>query len=189
MCASALLTYRDSAAAPREECVGSMLLRRAAPATPKPDPALAALHWFVGSWRCKGQALPGPSSPGHATVADIRVQPDLGGFWLNVRYTERKTAANPHPAAGIVHWGYDGEQKKLVSGSVGNAGDYATQVSSGWQGDSLVWEGSVHTGTATLPGRDTFTRRGKNTAVHAGSLQVEGNWQKVDEETCSRVKG
>ena len=154
----------------------------------RPDPALDALRWFLGTWRCKGQASAIPTSPAHPTAADVHVATELGGFWIGIHYAERKTAANPHPNAGIVHWGYDGETKKLVAGSVGNVGAYAIQASTGWQGDTLVWEGPFHTGGATIQGRDTFVRKGR-AVVHTAELQIDGNWQKVDEETCTRNAG
>lgn len=162
----------------------------AAPAMPTPNPALAQLKYFDGTWHCKGQVFPGAMGPAHATTATVHAKWDLNDFWLGVRYAEAKTAANAHPYTGAFQWGYDGEGKRFISGGVGNMGDYATQASPGWEGDKLIFTGHSHgMGPAPLLARDTFSKKDANTFVHSGEYQnATGGWDKADEEECTRAK-
>ena len=163
-----------------------LLIAAASFAQPASD-QLKSLNGFVGTWKCTGMAFASDMGPEHATTATVTGKWILNGKWLEVRYTENKTAKNPQPFAVVAFWGWDEGQKKLVAGSVDNMGGYAVQSSSGWDGDSLVFEGPAHMGPTAPNGRDTFTRSGKSKMTHSFAIPDNaGGWKKFDEETCRK---
>jgi hypothetical protein len=153
---------------------------------PKPSPALRALDYFKGTWKCEGIAFANPMMKEHKTSGTATAAWDLGNYWLAVRYTETKTAANAWPIDVKMFWGYDPTMKKLVSGNLDNMGGYGTSESDGWKGDVISWTGPVHMGGPTMQ-RDTFTRKTANQMTHTGEYEMSGKWSKADEETCNRV--
>jgi hypothetical protein len=149
--------------------------------------SLKDLDPFVGTFKCTGMAFASDMGPEHATRATVTGKWTLGGKWLQVRYTEVKTAKNPHPFDVIAYWGYDEGTKKLVATSMDNMGGYALEDSTGWTGDQLVFSGTGHMGTMTMQGRDNFGRKGKNQITHSFEVQDNaGGWKKLDEETCKK---
>ena len=148
---------------------------------------LKSLSGFVGNWKCSGKAFASDMGPEHPTTAGVTGKWTLNAKWLDVRYTEDRTAKNPNPMSVAAYWGWDEGQKKLVAGSVDSMGGYAIQTSPGWDGDVLTFEGPSHMGSMTMTFRDTFTRSGDNAITHAGYVSDgSGGWKKLDEETCKK---
>jgi hypothetical protein len=148
---------------------------------------LKSLNGFAGTWKCTGTAFATDMGPEHPTSATVTGKWVLGGKWLEMRYTEEKTKKNPMPFSVVGYWGWDEGQKKLVAGSIDNMGGYAVQGSSGWSGDTLIFEGPVHMGPTTPNGRDTFTRSGKDKITHSFAIPDNaGGWKKFDEEICKK---
>ncbi len=160
---------------------------KAAPAAeaPKPNPALAQLNYFAGTWTCTGTGWNEGKS--HPTTARVKLAWDLNGFFLNLRYQEHKTKANPMPLTAVEHWGYSEDLKKLVAGQVDSMGGYGTQAADGWAGDTLVWTGDTHMMGQKMASRDTFVKKSDNELTHLGEMQMNGTWTKFDEEDCKRV--
>jgi hypothetical protein len=158
----------------------------AAMSMPAPSPALDQLKYFAGNWQCAGTGY--LAGKGHPTSATVHMGWDLNGFFMSLRYEEKKTDVNPMPISAVEHWGYSEELKKLVAGAVDSMGGYGTHATAGWEGDKMVWAGNVHTMGVTIPSRDTFVRRGDNEVTHLGEIQQNGAWLKQDEEDCYRVK-
>jgi hypothetical protein len=148
---------------------------------------LKGLSGFVGTWKCSGKAFASDMGPEHSTSATVTGKWILNAKWLEMRYTEDKNSRNPNPVAVVGQWGWDEGQKKYVAGTVDNMGGYAVQQSSGWEGDTLTFEGPSHMGPMTMTARDTFARSGDNQIVHTGYVQDNaGGWKKLDEETCKK---
>ena len=153
---------------------------------PTPNPALDQLKFFAGNWQCAGTGY--LEGKGHPTSATVNMGWDLNGFFMSLRYEEKKTGVNPMPLTAVEHWGYSDELKKLVAGAVDSMGGYGTQSTAGWEGDAMVWVGDVHMMGTKMPSRDTFIRHGDNEVTHRGEIQQNGAWVKQDEETCYRLK-
>jgi hypothetical protein len=151
-----------------------------------PNPALDQLKFFAGNWQCAGTGY--LEGKGHPTTATVNMGWDLNGFFMNLRYEEKKTGVNPMPVIAVEHWGYSDELKKLIAGHVDSMGGYGTEATSGWDGNTLVWVGDDHMMGMRIPGRDTFVKHGDNEVTHLGEMQQNGAWIKQDEETCYRVK-
>jgi len=147
---------------------------------------LRELDPLKGTWTCKGTAFAMGDTPEHPVAATITGSWILGGQWLEVHYTETKTAKNPKPFAVRAFFGYDSELKKLVLGSIESDGGYSTENSDGWQGNSIVFVGPNHMGGMTMNGRDTWTKTGKNTMAYKFELEDKGKWATAIEETCSK---
>jgi len=158
----------------------------AAAATPMPA-EMAQLDFFVGTWNCTGKAFASPMGPEHATAATVHAVKAVGDRWVHITYDEKKTAANASPYHVGVYMGYDAGKKRFVEGCVDNFGGYCNQSSSGWNGDSLVFEGDANGSGQTFGARDTFTKKGAGQLTHSGEMQgADKQWTKTDEETCKK---
>jgi len=150
------------------------------------NPKLKDLETFVGTWQCTGTTFASPMGPEHPTAGTVNGAWVLDGTWVEVRYTETKTAKNPHPYAVRLFMGYDAQPKAFVSGAVDNMGGYSTEQSPGWQGDKMTFSGPSHGGGATTNVRDIFTKVGKTEVRHESEMEMKGKWVKLDQETCKR---
>lgn len=156
------------------------------PPAPKPDSEMQQLKFFVGNWSCKGHVETTPLGPAHDTSSMVRIATEYGGFWLIGRYDEVKTAQNPMPMRFEFVWGRDAKEKKFAAWGFDGFGGATKQTSSGWEGDKMVFTGEVVSGGQTAGARDTFVRKGE-ALTHMGEMQMNGQWTKLDEESCSRT--
>ena len=159
----------------------------AADAAPGIPAEQAQLDFFLGDWSCSGTTFASELGPEHATSGVVHAAKAVGGRWIHISYDEKKTAANANPYHVGVYMGYDAGKKQFVEGCVDNFGGYCTQSGSGWNGDSLVFEGSANGTGQAFTVRDTFTRKGAGQLTHTGEMQgADKQWAKTDEETCKK---
>lgn len=154
----------------------------------QPSPKIGELTAFVGTWHCTGTAFAYFAEPPHPTKATIVVQPVLGGFWLDINFTEEATPQNPQPNSGLVHWGWDEGLQHYTGYSIDNHGGINSIESSGWQGNTIVWNGMERIAGQSFATRDTFIRARINDFVHIGEAEIGGVWQKVDQESCRKSR-
>src|SRR5947209_17047776 len=108
------------------------------------DPALKQLDVFAGTWQCKGtQTFNGKTV--HYTGSETGTWV-LDGQWLDVHVTQVKTKENPTPLNGRAYMGYDAGSKKYYSTWVDNTGGSENAEFTGWQGNKLTMEGTLHMG-------------------------------------------
>jgi len=150
------------------------------------NPKLKELQSFVGTWQCTGMTFASPMGPEHATKGTVNGSWILNGSWVEVHYTEMKTAKNPHPYAVRMLLSYDEQPKAFVSGAVDNTTGYSTEQSPGWQDGKMTFSGAQHGGGATMNVRDVFTKVGKNEMRHESEIEMDGKWVKLDQESCKR---
>jgi len=150
------------------------------------NPKLKELQAFVGTWKCTGTTFASPMGPEHPTMGTVNGEWILNGSWVEVRYTETKTAKNPHPYAVRMLLSYDSQPKAFVSGAVDNMSGYSTGQSPGWEGDKMTFSGPSHGGGATMTVHDIFTKVGKNEVRHESEMEMNGKWVKIDQESCKR---
>jgi len=148
------------------------------------NPKLKELQPFVGTWQCTGITFASPMGPEHATKATVNGAWILNGSWVEIRYTEVKTAKNPHPYAVRMLLSYDEEPKAFVSGAVDNTTGYSTSQSPGWEDGKMTFSGAQHGGGATMKVHDIFTKVGKGDVRHESEMEMNGKWVKLDQETC-----
>jgi len=155
---------------------------------PTPSPELAKLAFFAGDWACKGKAEASPFGPAHATVGQVHISKEIGGFWYVGRYAETKTAANPQPIVFQFTQGYDGTAKAFTMDCFDSFGSHCHQTAAGWEGDKLAYSGESTGSGPAMPVRDTFAKTGAASLEHTGEMQMEGKWMTTDHETCTRAK-
>ncbi len=145
-----------------------------AAAAPAPPAELAQLAYFEGNWKCSGTTFANPMGPEHATTGSVHGAKAVGGMWVHIAYDENKTAANPTPYHAGVYMGYDAAKKSFVSGCYDSFGGYCSQTSSGWNGDTMTFEG-----TSNADGKSMGAREGRRRA-HP-HRRVPGRGQEVDQ--------
>ncbi len=154
---------------------------------PKPAPEMANLKYFAGTWSCSGESPAGPFGPAHKTQSTLSLKSDLDGFWYDGMMTEMKTASNTHPVRGKIHLGYDATAKQSVQLWVDNFGSWATEMSPGWQGDTLVWTGDQMVMGEKATARDTLVKKSDTEYTHKFELNMKGQWSPIVDETCKKA--
>ena len=152
---------------------------------PGPPKEMAQLKGYEGSWVCQGNVPEGPYGPAHKSTTSVKIHGDLDGMWLSGRIDEAASTGNPHPFRGMMHMTYDTTAKNFLMLWVDNTGGWATQTSSGWEGEKMVWLGDGSMGDKKIMARDTFTKKGAE-LQHLGELQMDGKWVVVQDEVCKR---
>jgi hypothetical protein len=145
---------------------------------------LKELQPFVGTWQCTGITFASPMGPEHPTKATVTGAWILNGSWVEVRYTEVKTAKNPHPYAVRALMSYDEQPKAFVSGAVDNMSGYSTEQSPGWVDGTMTFTGAQHGGGATINVHEIFTKVGNGDVRHETVMEMDGKRVKLDQETC-----
>ncbi len=129
-------------------------------------------RWAAGTWRCQSRA------GAEAYTFTLAFSWDLDKKWLVARLDGRAKGRN-EKVRSVNVYGWDGTQ--LVSTFMNNQGARGTSTSPGWDGDRLVFSGTVdiagyHTATTS-----TLTRRGKRELVlsaRTGSFAAETTCKK-----------
>jgi hypothetical protein len=154
---------------------------------PKPAPEMSQLKAYAGSWKCSGDAPASPFGPAHKTQSSLMLKADLDGFWYTGPMAEMKTASSSQPVKGMLHLGYDPKGKQYVMVWVDNFGSWANEMSTGWQGDTMVWTGDMTTMGEKTGARDTFVKKGDNEFSHKFELNMKGQWSPIVDETCKKA--
>lgn len=144
------------------------------------------LDFFVGTWKAEGRFHDTPFGAGKPIEMVITGSREDRGHWTIVRTEEVATDQNPDPLTARYIWGYDEQAGEFVAEWFDANGGRATQRSTGWQGDTLVFEGTITMGGHRLPLRDSFTRLGDDRYYHIGETDLGNGWITVDDETATR---
>lgn len=163
----------------------STAMRAQAPA-PKPDPALKKLSIYEGHWTCEGESKAGPLGPGGKLTSEESIQMILGGFFQQVRETDKEPAGGQSLAIA----GYDPVNKNFPA--------------SGYSNDGSTWSGVLRVSgtTSTMAGKGVVAgKQGlfRSTNVFAadlmsytGKIEIstdDGNtWIPYIESKCTKVK-
>lgn len=158
-------------------------------ATPYPAAELAELAFFTGAWEAEGTFHATPLSSEKPIAMSIDVEIVHRGFWVQTRTAEHPSPDNPNPLTATYLWGYDVETGRFSAEWFDSNGGRATQGSTGWQGDRLVFIGHMTYGGYRFALRDTFTRRGDDAYHHLGEIDFGHGWIPVDEERAHRRSG
>jgi len=150
---------------------------------PRPPAELAELKPFLASTSCAGETEASAVGPAHPTLGQAVGSMSQSGFWLQLRYVEKKTKDNPLATSSEERWSYDPGLKKYVALLWDSFGGYGTGTSPGWEGDTLTWTGEVSMNGQKLPYRQTFTRA-KGAMTETWEMQSNGAWAKLTSGTC-----
>jgi hypothetical protein len=108
------------------------------------------------------------------------------GFWIRTWTAERPTPDNPNPLTATYLWGYDFDTGWFSAEWFDSNGGRATQTSTGWEGDRLVFLGQMAYGGYRFALRDIFTRHGDDAYLHLGEVDLGQAWIPVDEKQAYR---
>lgn len=154
---------------------------------PSPAPEMAQLTVFQGTLHCTGTQSASQFGPEHPTVSVVRGRTDFNGFWMTVRYNERKTKQNPVPFHALYQIGYDPGAKQYTFLELDNFGGHGVATASGWDSDKLTFTGEYAFVGGKLGARDTYTKNGDKEIDHLGEIQgSDGKWVTLDQESCKR---
>lgn len=103
-------------------------------------PAMRALDYFQGSWRCEGVF---PTS-GKAIASHMRYAADLQGAALVKHHDD----IAPASYRAIESWGYDAKGRRYEAAILDNVGGTRRFASSGWQRDTLTWDSAAEVAPA-----------------------------------------
>lgn len=154
--------------------------------TAAPAARLSELDYFLGVWAGTGEFHETPFGPRKTIEMRTTFTLEDRDRWLMVRTRELPTPDNDAPLTARYLWGFDEGADELTAEWFDSNGGRATQRSSGWDGDTLVFLGTMTVGGFTVPLRDTFTRRGADSYHHIGETDLGQGWIAVDDETFSR---
>ena len=163
-----------------------MFLFLAATAVFADESPLRQLDYFKGTWMCKGTAFAMPDAPEHAISGKVTDKWIMGGQWMQYNYDGIKSKADPKAMSAAGFMGWDAEHKNFAMGGVCSDGCYSTETSPGWDGDAMIFTGPNHMNGMTANGRDEFHKVSKSELKYVYQLEMNGNWQKVMEETCKK---
>lgn len=145
------------------------------------------LAFFLGTWDAPGKFHTTPFAPEKPIDMHIVGSGELNPHFLRISTAERPTPENTNPLRATYLWGYDAESDEFVADWFDSNGGRGRQRSAGWSGDTLVFEGTITMGGATVPLRDTFTQHGPDSYHHIGEVDLGQGWIPVDEEEAGRV--
>ena len=151
---------------------------------PKPAPEMSQLTYMEGTWTCDGKVNDigmGPAGPMKSTAM---IRKDLGGFFQTG--TIKGTMAKQPPFEGRFNLTYDPGMKQFVMMWADNMGGWSQSTSTGWKGDTIVYEGDSHMAGQTMKGRDTFTKSSPTVMKHTWEMEMKGKWTPAGEETCTK---
>ena len=144
------------------------------------------LKVFEGTWTCSGDQGHSLYGSSHSVETAVTGTADLGGAWIRVRYEENKTAENEHPTAGVYSYSYDPAAKQFVAIWTDSLGGWGTEISSGWQGGTMVLVGDYNTDGQKIGVRDTFQTTSAGGLNHVSELLFNGQSAKLHAERCHR---
>lgn len=96
---------------------------------------MRALDYFQGSWRCQGTF---PAS-GKAIASHMQYAQDLQGAALVKHHDD----VAPATYRAIEAWGYDAKGMRYEAAMLDNFGGTRRFASSGWKGDTLIWDSTA----------------------------------------------
>jgi hypothetical protein len=111
------------------------LLLAATPASAAEAPAMRALDYFQGSWRCEGVL----AASGKAIASHMHYAADLQGTALVKHHAD----VAPASYRAIEAWGYDARNERYEAAVLDNFGGTRRFKSSGWQQDTLAWDSAA----------------------------------------------
>jgi hypothetical protein len=167
-------------------CLGTVLA--IAQEAPQPAPEMSQLKFFVGTFKCKGDALPSPVNPSGRRPIErtITSKMDLDDFFLFMRMDDEKTTENPRPIRGNWQLIYDGAEKNFVAIWTDNLGRWFPSTSAGWKNDVITFIGRFTLNEKTGVVRDVFTKKNEQEMVMTVDLQSGSSWVPFLELSCRR---
>jgi hypothetical protein len=148
-----------------------------------PNRAGAEFGYFVGTWKCQEKWSKSELGPAYESTSTLVAQDNTDGQWVAWSYVQDPSPKNPHPPKGNDLWGYDPAAKQFVREKADNYAPGITHLTSkGFAGDTVTWEGPVHTPKGDAPFKHAFKKLDDRTME--GKLWLGG--QPFYSSTCKK---
>ena len=155
---------------------------------PQTAAGFAQLEFFTGDWSCTGKSFASSAVPAPVTTATLHAGQAVAGHWIALHYDESESAGNPTPYHSGQYLGYDAVTQKFMAIGVDDTDAYSTETGSGWNGDTMTFEGTMITGGRSAGLREVFTRKSPDEMEHsAWARGADGQWVETDQETCHKA--
>jgi hypothetical protein len=140
--------------------------------------------YFVGTWKCQEKWSKSDITPAYDSTSTLVAANNTDGVWVAWSYVQDASAKNPTPTKGNDLWGYDPAQKIFVREKADNyaPGAITHLTSKGFVGDTIAWEGQVHTPKGTATFKHSFKKVDDHTIE--GHLYLNG--QAFYQSTCKK---
>jgi hypothetical protein len=136
---------------------------------------LAVYKGSLGKFGCDAKE----TGSGKAFKVTVDKTVEYDGNTYVERYTETKSADHPSPWNAVFLMSYDPATQKWVRNGVDNSGNRNAASSSGWNGDTWVWEND---------GVNIVIDRKNSSAFNfAVDVKDSGNVKRVVEASCKRI--
>jgi hypothetical protein len=136
---------------------------------------LAVYKGGLGKFGCDAKEL----GSGKTFKATVDKTVEFDGHTYVERYVEMKSADHPNPWSAVFIMSYDASSQKWVRNGVDNSGERNAASSSGWNGDTWVWEND---GVNIV-----LNKKGANGYTFAVDVKDSGNVKRVVEASCKRI--
>lgn len=141
----------------------------------EPMKELAIYKSSLGKFACDAKEI----GSGKAFKATVEKTAEFDGHTYLERYVETKSADHPNPWNGVFLMSYDQASQKWVRNGIDNSGERNAASSTGWNGDTWVWEND---GVNIV-----INRKGANAFTFAVDVKDSGNLKRVVEASCKRI--
>ena len=138
-------------------------------------PELNAYRGKTGRFECNAQE----TGSGKTFKAYVENEVAYDGHTFVERYYEVASPDRPQAWKAIFLMSYDTQARRWVRNGVDNAGQRNAASSSGWNGDTWVWEMDGANIPVTKKGPDAFT--------FAVDVKEQGKLKRVVEALCKRM--
>jgi hypothetical protein len=157
---------------------GSAFLMAAAFSTASAEPMkeLDAYKGGLGKFSCDAKE----TGSGKTFKARVEKTVEFDGYTYVERYVEMKSADHPNPWNAIFIMSYDADSKQWVRNGVDNSGNRNAASSSGWNGDTWVWENDGVNIVIDKKGANGFT-------FAVDVKEAGGGVKRVAEALCKRT--
>jgi hypothetical protein len=153
------------------------------PASQKPN--FSSMGFLVGTWTCSTRSSRRPA----AFTTAVTYALDPTGYWLNQTST---TGPLTWMSRRLTVWDkitHDADTKRWVDVSYDDAGGYGLSVSSGWDGDKIVWHDLSFAPSAQVSAQSNTTNIKVSPTKYqtASSFTEAGTGRRIDVATvCSK---
>lgn len=141
----------------------------------EPMKELAVYKSGLGKFACDAKE----TGSGKAFKVTVDKTVEYDGNTYVERYVEAKNADHPSPWNAVFLMSYDPASQKWVRNGVDNSGERNAASSSGWNGDTWVWEND---GVNIV-----INKKGANAFTFAVDVKESGNVKRVVEASCKRT--
>jgi len=155
------------------------------PRVPKPD--FSSMKFLVGTWNCSETNTRRASAYGSTVTYSM----DPSGYWLDTKTRNHATSWDRYPTVGTDKTTYDAANSRWVDMGVDDEGNYTISTSSGWKGNTIVWQPqsltSVSSGNVVSSGAQTNTKVNARKYTYTSSFKESGGRTISVKGTCNKT--